>query len=182
MRFAAAGRLVSANARRALHSSSLFNSTCVTTSARKVRLLCTSSSCACLSQPAGVSSDTSSTHSVLLHQLWNSNFALYLRLYHYTVCLTARAACSALMQLEGRIVYLKLFEAVLHGNSSSQDCKYLAPMIGKSSSDFSAVACMCLLLSNHCPPTFGLVIQVLPVNFHAVAELPWALAVLWLFG
>ena len=65
-------------------------------------------------------------------------------------------------------------------------------MIGKSSSDFSAVACMCLLLSNHCPPTFGRVVQVLRsieatskasvVNLQAVTELPWALAVLWLFG
>ena len=60
--------------------------------------------------------------------------------------------------------------------------KYLAAMIGKSSSDFSAVACTCMLLSNHCPSTFGLGIQVLPVNLFGAAELHWALAVLWLFG
>lgn len=51
--------------------------------------------------------------------------------------------------------------------------KYLAAMIGKSSSGIGAVSCMCQLLSNQCPPTFRLIIQMLPVNFLAAAELPW---------
>ncbi len=51
--------------------------------------------------------------------------------------------------------------------------EYLAAMIAKSSSDFSDVVCTCMLLSNQCPSTFGLVSQVLPVNFFAAAELPW---------
>ena len=88
--------------------------------------------------------------------------------------------------------------------------KYLAAMIGKSSSEFQ---CCGLHVSAaeqslppdrkekkrtlfsghngsllrrqpraHCQSTFGLVIQVLPVIFIVAAELPWALAVLQLFG
>ena len=176
---------MNASSRRALHSSILSNSTCVATTARKVRLMCFE--LVCMSW-TGVSSDTLSRHSVLLHQCWNSSFALYLRRYQCTVCSTARAACFAPMQLEVRTVYsskqscmvAQAARTAYYATRQLLSCK--AAMIGKSSSDFSVVACLRLqlLLSNHCPPTYGLVIQVLPVNVLAAAELPWALAVPWL--
>ncbi len=38
-------------------------------------------------------------------------------------------------------------------------------------SDLSAVGCVCELWSSHCLLTFGLLIQVLPVNYHLAAAL-----------
>ncbi len=39
---------------------------------------------------------------------------------------------------------------------------HIAALISNSCNDFSAMGCMCQLLSNHCLLTSGLVIQVLP--------------------
>ena len=48
---------------------------------------------------------------------------------------------------------------------------HTAALISNSCDDFSAVGCMCQLLSNHCLLTSGLVIQVLPDSVLAVEVL-----------
>jgi len=48
---------------------------------------------------------------------------------------------------------------------------HTAALISNSCNDFSAVGCMCQLLSNHCLLISGLVIQVLPDSVIAVEVL-----------
>ncbi len=48
---------------------------------------------------------------------------------------------------------------------------HTAALISNSCNDFSAMGCMCQLLSNHCLLTSGLVIQVLPDSVVAIEVL-----------